>query len=104
MMTEQKPLVRRRTEGVGVYRENGVPKAPGGFKTVEQGAATSVWCAVSPQLNDKGGGYCDDCDIAQLDPADDKGSRGVRPYAVDRNAAAARWELSERLTNIRFSL
>ena len=38
----------------GVYRENGVPKAKGGFKTVEQGATTSIWCAVSPQLNGRG--------------------------------------------------
>jgi hypothetical protein len=37
----------------GVYREHGVAKAPEGFKTVEQGAATTVWCAVSPQLNGK---------------------------------------------------
>ena len=84
----------------GVYRENGVLKASGGFKTVEQGAATSIWCAASPQLNGKGGVYCEDCDIAQLVPADDKGYSGVRRYAVDRNAAATLWDLSERLTNI----
>lgn len=88
----------------GVYREDGVLKASEGFKTVEQGAATSIWCAVSPQLNDKGGVYCEDCDIAQVVPADDKGHRGVRPYAVDGNAAAALWELSERLTGIQFNV
>jgi len=88
----------------GVYRENSVLKASGGFKTVEQGAATSIWCAVSTQVNGKGGVYCEDCDIAQLVPADDKGYRGVRPYAVDTNAAAALWDLSERLTDIQFNV
>ena len=81
-----------------------MPKAQGGFKTVEQGATTSIWCAVSPQLNGKGGVYCEDCDIAQLVPADDEGNRGVRPYAVDRNASTALWDLSENLTNIRFNV
>src|SRR5690606_24104443 len=31
------------------------------FKTPEQGAATSVWCATSLQLQGKGGVYCEDC-------------------------------------------
>ena len=32
-------------------------KAQGRVETVEQGAITAVWCAVSPQLNGKGGVY-----------------------------------------------
>ncbi len=36
------------------------------FKTTEQGAATSVWCATSPRLNGMGGLYCEDCDVAKL--------------------------------------
>ena len=36
----------------------------GGLKTTEQGAATSVWCATSPQLDGMGGVYCEDVDIA----------------------------------------
>ncbi len=35
------------------------------FKTVPQGAATSVWCATSGQLDGMGGVYCEDCDIAR---------------------------------------
>ena len=35
------------------------------FKTAEQGAATSVWCATSPQLDGMGGVYCEDVDIAE---------------------------------------
>jgi hypothetical protein len=37
-------------KGFGIYRENGVLKGPEWLKNIEQGAATTVWCAVSPQL------------------------------------------------------
>jgi hypothetical protein len=36
------------------------------FKTIEQGAATTVWCATSPQLAGLGGVYCENCDIAPI--------------------------------------
>jgi NAD(P)-dependent dehydrogenase (short-subunit alcohol dehydrogenase family) len=90
----------------GVYRVNGVitipdaTKVPERFKTVEEGAATTVWCAVSPQLNGEGGVYCENCDIAAMVPADSKLHSGVRPWAVDKAAAEALWILSEKLTAI----
>jgi NAD(P)-dependent dehydrogenase (short-subunit alcohol dehydrogenase family) len=68
-------------------------------KTPQQGAATSVWCATSPQLNGMGGVYCQDCDIAPALPSDDsKELRGVRPRATDPVAAGRLWQLSEQLT------
>lgn len=88
----------------GVYRENGVPKASGGFKTVEAGAATAIWCATGPPLSDKGGVYCEDGDIARVVPPDDNSPTGVRPYAIDKTAAEALWRLSEKLTNLQFTL
>ncbi|HUU33093.1 MAG TPA: SDR family NAD(P)-dependent oxidoreductase [Vicinamibacterales bacterium] len=72
------------------------------FKTPAQGAATSVWCATSPQLDGMGGVYCEDCDIAALVPADSSSWSGVRPYAIDPEAARALWALSEVLTGVRF--
>ena len=90
----------------GVQRVNGVitipdpAKAPFRFKTVEEGAATTIWAAVSPQLNGKGGVYCEDCDIAQPVPADSQLNSGVRPWAVDKAAAEALWTLSEKLTSL----
>jgi len=90
----------------GIYRENGVAKVPDvtkvteRFKTVEEGAATTIWCAVSPQLIGKGGVYCEDCDIAPMVPADSKLNSGVRPWAMDKAAAEALWSLSEKLTLI----
>ncbi len=84
----------------GIYRENGVLKGPDWLKNIEQGAATTVWCAVSPQLNNKGGVYCEDCDIAPMVPADSNLRSGVRPWAVDKRAAEALWVLSEKLASL----
>jgi NAD(P)-dependent dehydrogenase (short-subunit alcohol dehydrogenase family) len=90
----------------GISRENGITKVTGvtkfavPFKNIEQGAATTVWCAVSPQLNGKGGVYCEDCNIAPMVRAKSKLNTGVRPWAVDKAAAKALWILSEKLTAI----
>jgi len=73
------------------------------FKTPEQGAATSVWCATSRQLDGKGGVYCEDCDIAVALPADAQTFDGVRPWAIDRALADRLWEASEKLTGVRFA-
>lgn len=76
------------------------------LKTVEQGAATIVWCAVSPQLDGKGGVYCENCDVSSLAPDGNAAIRqpaelmhlgGVLPYAVDPQAARRLWELSENM-------
>jgi len=80
----------------GITRENGVFKGPG-IKTIEQGAATTVWCAVSAQLAGKGGVYCADCDISALVPDDSQNSAGVLRWAVDKQTARALWDLSEKL-------
>jgi NAD(P)-dependent dehydrogenase (short-subunit alcohol dehydrogenase family) len=70
------------------------------FKTVEQGAATSVWCATSPMLSDKGGVYCEDCDIAPRWSEGMDVNTGVRDHAVDPQAAERLWAMSEKMTNI----
>jgi NAD(P)-dependent dehydrogenase (short-subunit alcohol dehydrogenase family) len=65
------------------------------WKTVPQGAATSVWAAESPELDGLGGLYLEDCSIAEVDAAE--AYRGVASFATDPDHAAALWELSERL-------
>ncbi|GAB7522328.1 oxidoreductase [Paraburkholderia sp. 2C] len=71
-------------------------------KTPQQGAATSVWCATSPQLDGRGGVYCADCEIARALPNDESAElHGVRPRATDPVAAGRLWQLSERLTGAR---
>ncbi len=68
------------------------------FKSPAQGAATSVWCAASPLLAGLGGVYCEDCNVAALVPADSELWTGVRPHAVDPDAARKLWVLSEAMT------
>jgi NAD(P)-dependent dehydrogenase (short-subunit alcohol dehydrogenase family) len=87
----------------GIVREVGVLKAPSsGYKSLAQGAATTLWCSVSPQLAGKGGVYCEDCDIAELVPNDSPALSGVRHWAVDQPTAKALWDLSEKLTGLKW--
>jgi NAD(P)-dependent dehydrogenase (short-subunit alcohol dehydrogenase family) len=64
------------------------------WKTTEQGAATSVLLATSPLLDGVGGRYFEDCNEAE---ANQPGStrRGVAAYALDPDAAARLWMVSE---------
>jgi NAD(P)-dependent dehydrogenase (short-subunit alcohol dehydrogenase family) len=109
----EKYLTKEELRKAGVIDDHGNPvlDSSRGFKTVEQGAATSVWCATSPQLDGLGGVYCENCDIAPLVGAADEANRtteairqvgsrplGVMPYAVDPLAAGRLWTLSEQLT------
>ena len=73
------------------------------FKTPQQGAATSIWCALSDDLNGMGGVYCEDCNIAAIVPDDSKAVNGVRPYAIDPDQANALWQFSEMVTGIQYS-
>lgn len=80
------------------------------LKSVPQGAATHVWCAVSPQLDGKGGVYCADSDITPVLPksgavdldTEDRVTRltGVEAYAIDGDAAEELWRKSEEITGI----
>jgi NAD(P)-dependent dehydrogenase (short-subunit alcohol dehydrogenase family) len=93
----------------GFYDAEGkeVLEVTNALKTIPQGAATTVWCATSPMLNDLGGVYCEDVDVASLALGEgfSEGvkSAGVMPYSVDAAAAKRLWSVSEELTGIRFN-
>ncbi|SEW52735.1 SDR family NAD(P)-dependent oxidoreductase [Chitinophaga arvensicola] len=96
---------------MGTHDEKGNlrPEVAATLKTVEQGAATSVWCATSPQLNGIGGVYCENADVADLDLGniihdycDPSSLRGVKPYSVHQGDAKKLWTLSENMTGISF--
>lgn len=71
------------------------------FKTIPQGAATSVWAAVVADPAEVGGKYCEDCHVAEL--REGEGIRdGVRPYAIDGERAKALWAKSEEMVGERF--
>jgi len=69
------------------------PPPPGSMKTIETGAATTVWAAIAPELAVRGGAYLCDCEISDDDAA----------YARDDTAAARLWTLSEELVGTRFA-
>jgi NAD(P)-dependent dehydrogenase (short-subunit alcohol dehydrogenase family) len=63
------------------------------WKSMEQGAATSVLLATSPQLAGVGGRYFEDCNEAVVDDGD-ASMRGVRSWALDPEAATRLWDVS----------
>lgn len=80
---------------------NMLPEVAASLKTVPQGAATTVWCATSPLLNNIGGVYCEDAEVAEI-AADTEMSAGVKRYSLNEIDAKRLWDLSEKLTGIKF--
>ena len=78
-------------------------RPPFQWKTVPQGAATSVWAGVVAPAETVGGRYCEDC---QLSPVTDglisPVSPGVRSYALDPAHARALWAKSEQMVGEQF--
>jgi NAD(P)-dependent dehydrogenase (short-subunit alcohol dehydrogenase family) len=70
------------------------------FKSIPQGAATSVWAGVVAFTKEVGGKYCEDCQVGELISADSQVStisKGVRGYALDPEKAKALWKKSEEM-------
>ena len=92
-ITEEDRERFRRQQSVGAIQ----------FKTVEAGAATSVYAATAPELEGRGGVYLEDCGVAEVN--DDEGFlNGVRSYALDPENAARLWAVSEELVGQEFPL
>jgi NAD(P)-dependent dehydrogenase (short-subunit alcohol dehydrogenase family) len=70
------------------------------FKSIPQGAATSVWSGVVAGPDEVGGLYCEDCHVAELKDGAERG--GVRAYALDPERAKALWAKSEEMVGERF--
>jgi NAD(P)-dependent dehydrogenase (short-subunit alcohol dehydrogenase family) len=96
----QRHLARQEMIDAGWMDEDG--HVDERFKTPEQGAATSVWAATSPQLAGMGGVYCEDCDIASPTAVGTATAdlKGVDAHAIDRDAAARLWSVSAQLTGV----
>ncbi len=80
-----------------------LPEVAASLKTIPQGAATTVWCATSPLLNDLGGVYCEHADVAHLN-SNVSVIGGVKAYSLDETNAKRLWKLSEEMTGITFEL
>jgi len=77
-------------------------KGPFQWKTIPQGAATSVWAGVVASAEEIGGKYCENCHIGQLVPNEVNFSEGVRAYALDPKNAEALWKKSEEMVGESF--
>ncbi len=97
----QRSLTMTEMTAMGWYDANG--KLNDMFKSTEQGAATSIWCAVSPLLDGMGGVYCADCNIASPWIEGAPTYVGVHPHVLDRAYAAAWWTASEVMTGVQFA-
>jgi NAD(P)-dependent dehydrogenase (short-subunit alcohol dehydrogenase family) len=80
-------------------------KGPFQFKTIPQGAATSVWAGVVAPSDEIGCQYCENCHVGRIVPDDatiSAISEGVRGYALDPKNAEALWKKSEELVGESF--
>jgi len=78
------PQALAETRSSGMYK----------FKTIEQGAATSVLVATSPLVEGIGGRYFEDCNEALVVDSDPSSPFGVARHALDPDAAARLWQVS----------
>ncbi|WP_114520958.1 oxidoreductase [Altererythrobacter sp. ZODW24] len=97
----QRHLTMEEQVAMGWFDEDG--NTHESFKTVEQGAATSVWCAVSPLLDGMGGVYCEDCNLGAMATEETPRGSGVSPHIRDEALAEGLWAKSEELTGVEFS-
>jgi NAD(P)-dependent dehydrogenase (short-subunit alcohol dehydrogenase family) len=72
------------------------------FKTIPQGAATSVWAGVVAPAEDVAAHFCEDCHVADIVDAGAEVRAGVRSYALDGEHAKALWAKSEEMVGERF--
>jgi NAD(P)-dependent dehydrogenase (short-subunit alcohol dehydrogenase family) len=91
----QRHLPIEEQRALGWLDENDKPRE--GFKTTEQGAATSVWAAVGDELEGVGGLYLEDCNQA-VPWSQELPWNGVMPHALDPEAADRLWDLSVKTT------
>lgn len=89
----QRHLTRQEMLDFGWIDEEG--RLNDRFKTTEQGAATSVWAALAPELEGVGGLYLEHCNQA-LPWSADNPFEGVLPYAVDAQGAERLWALTRQ--------
>jgi NAD(P)-dependent dehydrogenase (short-subunit alcohol dehydrogenase family) len=73
------------------------------WKTIPQGAATSVWAAFVAPAEKIAARYCENCQVSDIsDGLISPVSPGVRSYALDPDRAEALWRKSEEMVGERF--
>lgn len=91
--------IQAMVDSIAAATPAGAP--PFEWKTIPQGAATSVWSGLVAPADAVGGRYCEDCHVAEVTAA--QGVRGgVQPYALDPDNARALWAKSEAMVGETF--
>jgi NAD(P)-dependent dehydrogenase (short-subunit alcohol dehydrogenase family) len=90
----QKHMSREEQVALGWFDEFGTPNPR--FKSTAQGAATSIWAAVAPELEGIGGRYLEDCAIASPWTRE-RPMSGYMPHALDADGADRLWAVSEAM-------
>jgi NAD(P)-dependent dehydrogenase (short-subunit alcohol dehydrogenase family) len=90
----QQHIPLEEQQAMGWLKEDGSPVDL--FKNVEQGASTSVYGALSPDLNNHGGEYLEDCSISK-GVNTERTFWGMGPHSLDMEAAERLWKLSEEM-------
>lgn len=100
-LAREAPIELLRQMGFFDEQGNIRPEIAAGLKTVPQGAATTVWCATSSELDGIGGVYCEDVNVALVaDRNGESAQGGVKLYSLDEAKAKKLWKWSEEMTGI----
>ena len=97
----QRHLPKEEMVALGWLDKDGNPSelAKQGFKSPQQGCATTLWAATSPLLDNQPGVYCEDCNIAAPTNPNNPMARyvGVDAHACDEESAERLWSITEAL-------
>jgi NAD(P)-dependent dehydrogenase (short-subunit alcohol dehydrogenase family) len=95
MTNLQNVLPIEEQRAMGYFKEDGT--VADFFKSVEQGASTSVYAAVAPELDSSDGEYLEDCAVTKVVNEDKTDFRGRSTHSADMNEAERLWVLSEEM-------
>ena len=96
----QTETVQKMIESLGAGKDAAV--AAYDWKTVPQGAATSLWMGLVAPADEVGARYCEDCHVAEVND-DPSAKTGVRAYALNPDRAEALWAKGEEMAGERFA-
>ena len=96
----QTETVQKLIESLGAGKDAAV--AAYDWKTVPQGAATSVWTGFLAPADEVGARYCEDCHVADIND-NPSAKTGVRSYALNPERAKALWAIGEEMAGEQFS-
>jgi len=95
------PLMRHLPEHERAAMADNLKTRPSASKTVPQGAATEVYAATAPELENMGGVYLADCQVCEVND-EENSAKYVRSWAVDPAMANRLWTVSEEMVGQSF--